>query len=124
MVPRCRFPKEGGTLEVGTTYNGRSSLEIRERRTGVCTFPCHFEVLTHHSYKLDGSAAPSVSVVLLEGLPEGETRAEKEQIAKNCAGVAFVGEAFFLTWQNYLLIRILHIGGADTVGYVCSSSCL
>jgi hypothetical protein len=30
--------------------------------------------------------------VLLEGLPEGETRAEKEQIAKNCAGVAFVGK--------------------------------
>jgi cytochrome P450 len=42
---------------------------------------------------LDGSAAPSVSAVLLEGLPEGEARAEKEQIAKNCAGVAFVGGA-------------------------------
>jgi len=41
----------------------------------------------------DGSAAPSIAAVLLEELPDGDARAEKEQIAKNCAGTALTGGA-------------------------------
>jgi hypothetical protein len=54
-------------------------------------------MLTCHFHKLDGSAGPSVSAALLEELPNGDAGAEKEEIAKNCAGVAFTGEAPFLT---------------------------
>lgn len=109
MVPRGGLPKKGGALEVGTPHNGRPSLEIREGWCGVCTFLCRIIVLTFESHKLDGSAAPSVSAVLLEELPEGEARAEKEQIAKNCAGVAFVGRPpRSLNCQIYLLICSVH----------------
>jgi hypothetical protein len=34
---------------------------------------------------------PCISTELLEELPEGEKRAEQEQIAKNIAGVAYIG---------------------------------
>lgn len=56
----------------------------------------HIEMLTRDFHKLDGSAGLSVSAALLEGLPDGDARAEKERIAKNCAGVAFAGEVLFL----------------------------
>lgn len=56
----------------------------------VCTLIfCSNEMLTY--YQLDGSAAPSIAAVLLEELPDGEARAEKEQIAKHCAGTALTG---------------------------------
>jgi len=42
---------------------------------------------------LDGTAAPSIAAVFLEGLPQGEGRAEKELIAKNCAAIAFMAGA-------------------------------
>jgi len=42
---------------------------------------------------LDGSAEPSIAAVLIEELPDGEALAEKEQIAKNCAGTALTGGA-------------------------------
>jgi hypothetical protein len=39
----------------------------------------------------DGTASPCVATELLEALPDGDERPEQEQIAKNCAGVAYVG---------------------------------
>lgn len=47
-----------------------------------------------YSPKLKGNEVPSIATSLLEGLPEGNTRAEKEEIAKNCMGVAIVGMFF------------------------------
>ena len=41
--------------------------------------------------QLHGTAVPCVATDLLEGLSEGDKRSEQEQIAKNCAAVAFFG---------------------------------
>jgi hypothetical protein len=53
--------------------------------------------------QLDGTASPCVTTELLEGLPDGDKRAEQEQIAKNCAGVAYVGT------HMLLYFRLIHV---------------
>lgn len=103
MVPRGRLSEEGGTLEAGDQRNGGSSLEIRERWTCLWIFLVRPNGMLIY-YQVDGSAEPSVAAVLLEELPDGDARAEKEQIAKNCAGTALTGMSHSSICQDYLLI--------------------
>ena len=50
-------------------------------------------ILTRDFSKAKGTAAPSVTVTLIENLPEESDprRAEEDEIAKNVAAVAYVG---------------------------------
>ena len=40
-----------------------------------------------------GDATPSMVATLLEGMADGENRAEEEKLARNVAGVAYAGGA-------------------------------
>lgn len=42
--------------------------------------------------ELNGMAVQSIAASFLEGLPQGESRAEKELIGKNCVGTAHAGK--------------------------------
>ena len=81
----------------------------------VCTLSLHLLQAQIKTWlQVDGTASPCVTTDLLEALPEGDKRAEQEQIAKNCAGVAYVGSCIYL-YLNLFCVFTGFIGGADTV---------